>query len=104
MKPMNTESVKQYRAELTLAEKATITINAQDREQIHEIVTSSLRATLGGNPSFGPGGDGENSIFVYHSKVADGKQPCGWIQEFTVPSAFSIQKLTENRMRELQAA
>lgn len=100
---MNQNQTKQYRAELTVAERATITINSADEDQIKELVTVNLRAVLGSNPTFADNRP-DAAIFVFHPKIADGKQPCGWINQFTVPTVLGVKNLTESRMRQLQAA
>jgi hypothetical protein len=96
-----TPSVTQYHAEIDMGDRGTIALDAPDRDTINKMVNKTLHANLGGSPTIEDIGRG---AFVFHPGIAEGKEPCGWIAELTLPASFGIKDRAETRKRQLQAA
>jgi hypothetical protein len=93
------EPTKQYVAKLDLPNYITAELVAEDRSTLKETVQTMLK----GGCRFEPAGEGENqSLFIYHPTVLNGKAPFGWIAVLEVPSNMGIKSLFEQRR--LQAA
>ena len=107
---MNTQSTKEYRAKLVLANNTICSITGSDQRSVQETVQDlflnqkTLSINMKAHALRFEESQSSPTQFIFHESYLNGEQPVGSLAEYEVPNPLSVKSITEHRLSAQRAA